>query len=278
MRLTRHLRNPHTRSNLLVAATACLFAGTAAAYEGGLKPPRIGAYGLAQTAWLHARGDTVDDTAPAPAARRSGHGLALSRGGFLDRVTPLGSGLYYTGSREDMRLGLRASENFHGMHVQLSPLWSYQLQSGLTRGSSAAPMYSVSGQLQAMLSPGWGLSLGLRYSTPDAVAGMHTRSSQPEYGLDSGVRWHLGQVTAGSAMQYQLQLNYHYGLRNSLGMSYASGRPAEEFMYRGLAADDARQFNLYGSHWFSPDWALNYGVSGELTGRQGLHLGVRYRF
>jgi long-subunit fatty acid transport protein len=82
---------------------------------------------------------------------------------------------------------------------------------------------------------------------------------------------------------YQLQLNYLYGERNTVALTYNSRRELDQYR---LASDplssDAWQLSLTGEHWFSPSWALRYDIptpeSSGVVWRQGLRLGVHYRF
>jgi hypothetical protein len=80
-----------------------------------------------------------------------------------------------------------------------------------------------------------------------------------------------------------VQLNYLYGERSTVALTYSSRRELEQYR---LAADpllaDGWQLTLTGEHWFSPSWALRYDLpapeSSSLLRRQGLRLGVHYRF
>lgn len=273
------------------AACLCLVAGAALGSGSGLKPRSASSEFPASgyTVRLFEPGDAMNETGlrpPSAARRYFGQGLLLPQTlyGTLDRVEAVDREVfYYSGSRSAMRDGLPASEMFHGLHARLTPTWSSQLQTSITRAAGQLPLYSLSGQLQAVLSSGWELSLGLRYDMRDTAGafGASASASNP-YAPDiiaSAANLPPWHAAANGGMNYRLQLNYLYGVRNSLGLGFSSGRYPDALAIRGLPLDDSRQFSLTGNHWLNQDWALNYGIAaGEMNRRQGLHLGLRYLF
>ncbi len=275
-----------------MAVCLCLGTGTALGSSNGLKA-RSASSGFPASGYavrLFEPGDAMNVTGlrPPSAARRFfGQGLLLPQTlyGTLDRVEAVEREVfYYSGSRSAMRGGLLAGETFYGLHARLTPIWSAQIQTGITRAAGQGSLHSLSGQLQAVLSTGWELSLGLRYDVRDTAAGA-PGAAMPAYqphapeiisGAANPPPWH---AAANGGMNYRLQLNYLYGARNSLGLGFSSGRHPDELAIRGLPLDDSRQFSLTGHHWLNQDWALNYGIAaGEMNRRQGLHLGLRYLF
>lgn len=275
-----------------VAVCLCLGAGAALGSGGGLKAHSASSEFPASgyTVRLFEPGDAMNETGlrpPSVARRYFGRGLLLPQAlhGTLDRLQSVNrESFYYSGSRSGMRDGLPAGETFHGLHTRLTPTWSSQLQTSITRAAGQLPLYSLSGQLQAVLSTGWELSLGLRYDMRDTTAGAFGASSPTSNPYTPDIiasaanlpPWH---AAANSGMNYRLRLNYLYGARNSLGLGFSSGSYPDALAIRGLPLDDSRQFSLTGNHWLNQDWALNYGIAtGEMNRRQGLHLGLRYLF
>lgn len=185
----------------------------------------------------------------------------------------------YGGVREVPRLGPQATESYGGVLYPLAENWGSSLEAGVTQDTQFTPRrYSLFGQLHTTLFAGRELSLGLKY--------IYESSQAPLVGLSSespaGVAY--GNVLAprfGAGASYQLQLSYLYGVRNTVGLAYSSGRELEYFGLPYYAVADTRQFMLTGQHWLSPNWALNYDVyspDSDLFRRQGLRLGLRYRF
>lgn len=184
----------------------------------------------------------------------------------------------YGGARDVLRLGSWASESYGGVFYPLAENWGSSLEAAVTQDSPfASRRYSLVGQVHTTLSTGHELSLGLKYIYDAPQALPFWLNSEGIGGTAD--RHPLGPRFGGAS--YQLQLSYLYGARNTVGLAYSSGR---EFEYFGTPYDtlgDARQFMLTGQHWLSPNWALNYDIYGpdsSLLRRQGLRLGLRYRF
>jgi hypothetical protein len=225
-------------------------------------------------------------------ARDSSHpGLRLPRspasGITLDelRQDDVGATLLYSGTRSFPSLDASPSQAVGGILYPLSGSWFSTFESSVDT-ASARPFrgYGLVGQLHRALPGGWNMSLGLHYNVSETGT---TRSpSGSVEAIPLGARaWSLypPAVSSSSTAGYELRLNYRYGERNMLGLTYGSG---SEFEYTrqflGMQPGDGRQFGVTGEHWLSPDWALNYGVmASEQIGQhrgQGLRLGLRYRF
>ena len=185
----------------------------------------------------------------------------------------------YGGVREVPRLGPQAVESYGGVLYPLTENWGSSLEAGVTQDTQFTPRrYSLFGQLHTTLSAGRELSLGLKYIYDYPQAPFFGLSSESAAGITNGLA--LAPRFGGGA-GYQLQLSYLYGVRNTVGLAYASGRELEYFGSPYDALADARQFMLTGQHWLSPNWAFNYDIyapDSNLFRRQGLRLGLRYRF
>jgi hypothetical protein len=182
----------------------------------------------------------------------------------------------YGGVREVPRLGPQATESYGGVLYPLAENWGSSLEAGVSQESQPR-RYSLTGQLHTTLSAGHELSLGLKYRYDTPQAPFVGPGSESATGIANGP---LSSRFGGGA-SYQLQLNYLYGVRNTVGLAYSSGRELEYFGLPYDALADARQLMLTGQHWLSPNWALNYDVyapDSNLLRRQGLRLGLRYRF
>ena len=196
------------------------------------------------------------------------------------RTSDLAGPLVYEIERAPRGLGLRGSERATGLMLRGGAGWSSAFEASTsTDAFTAARRTVLSGQVYAPLVGGVGLSFGLSYSAwqGPALAGGDTL-------FGSGYALLPGRADPSiQQFGYQLQLNYLYGDRNLVGLSYNSRRDWEQYR---LIADplfsDARQLSLSGEHWFSPSWALSYGIPapepGNLLRRQGLRLGLHYRF
>ena len=219
-------------------------------------------------------------SAPTNAAETSSTaavGLRLHRSG--EEAAAAESYTLYGGVREIPRLSRQTVESYGWVFYPLAENLSSSLEAGVTRDSPfASRRYSLFGQLHATLTPGHELSLGLKYTYDTPQAPLFWLSSGSAGGIANGDA--LAPRLGGGA-GYQLQLSYLYGVRNTVGLAYSSGREIEFFGLPYDALADARQFMLSGQHWLSPNWALNYDVyapDSNLLRRQSLRLGLRYRF
>ena len=192
--------------------------------------------------------------------------------------------LLYGVSRELPPFGAANVQQVGGVLYPLSSNWSSSLESTVDAGSPAVGRgYGVLGQLHRALPGGFAMSAGLRYRVAENGPAPLASSVPEASSLDRS--WALYPPSAGlsGSAGYELRLNYRYGERNTLGLTYGSGNDADYSRQSlGLQAADGRQFGLTGEHWLTPDWALNYGVMAqEQVGPhrgQGLRLGLRYRF
>lgn len=185
--------------------------------------------------------------------------------------------MLYGGVREVPGIGLQTTESYGGVFYPLAENWGSSLEAGVTQDSHPR-RYSLFGQLHTTLSAGHELSLGLKYIYDYPQAPFFGLSSESAAGITSG---HALAPRFGGGASYQLQLSYLYGVRNTVGLAYASGRELEYFGLPYDALADSRQFMLTGQHWLSPNWAFNYDIyapDSNLLRRQGLRLGLRYRF
>lgn len=213
--------------------------------------------------------------------------LKLPRGLELDflRQEDAGASRSYGGTRSLPGLGLSNSQFIGGMQYPLSANWSSTIETSVDAPSSRPGRgYGVVGQLHRSLPGGWDMSLGLGYRLLESGASSLAGGRLDSMSLAER-SWSLYPPAAGTTATagYELRLNYRYGERNTLGVTYGTGNESDYTRQMlGMQPGDGRQFGLTGEHWLTPDWALNYGVMAqEQVGPhrgQGLRLGLRYRF
>jgi hypothetical protein len=189
--------------------------------------------------------------------------------------------LYYVVERTPSGVGLRGTEQAVGVVLHSGQWWSSSLEvSSAESLVLSSRRMALLGQLHAPFAGGVGVSAGVRYSSlqPPGYLGIHADSP---YG--NGYLASSGRADAsGGQLGYQFQLNYLYGQRNSVALTYGTRRDGEQIR---LGSDpmqlEGSQFSVTGEHWFSPSWALRYDIPTPDPGtirRQGLRLGVHYRF
>lgn len=194
-----------------------------------------------------------------------------------------GSMLFYSGTRSAPALGAPNGQVVGGMLYPLAGNWFSTIESSVDV-PSARPFraYGLVGQVHRALPGGFDMSLGLHYNVSESG----WSRSQAHDPVALGTRaWSLYPpgLSSSSTAGYELRLNYRYGERNTLGLTYGSGAESDYTrQFLGMQPGDSRQFGVTGEHWLTPDWALNYGVmASEQIGPhrgQGLRLGIRYRF
>ena len=269
----------------VAAAVAALLAGGQAALAGeSNRDPTVGGISHSEPAdqlqVVHGYRSTLGLRLRDAAIATLGGGNATAR--LLARyaqASDVPEPLVYTVERAPLGPGLRGSEQVTGLILRRGEGWSSAFEASTsTDAFTAARRTMLSGQLYAPLAGGAGLSLGLSYSTWQAPAPGNDTVLSPGYAVLPG------RVDAGTQqLGYQLQLNYLYGERNLVALTYNSRREPEQYrLAPDPLASDARQLSLTGEHWFSPSWAVRYDIPahkpGNLIRRQGLRLGLHYRF
>ena len=88
--------------------------------------------------------------------------------------------------------------------------------------------------------------------------------------------------TAGNATSYRLQFGYYYGDEQRVQFMYSNGTEVDRPSAVDLViATHVRASVIYGRHWITHAWALDYGVGRTAQGavnRNAASVGLRYRF
>jgi hypothetical protein len=189
--------------------------------------------------------------------------------------------ILYSLDRPTTGPGLHSPEQVTGVLWRGGERWSSSLESSTSSDMlSEARRTSLTGLIHAPIVGGAGVSLGLRYS----MAQRPGNGGSTDTPFVNGYTLQPGRLdSSASQLAYQLQLNYLYGERNTVALNYSSRREWDQYR---LAPDplgaDGWQLSLTGEHWLSPSWALRYDIptpeSSSLIRRQGLRLGLHYRF
>lgn len=149
---------------------------------------------------------------------------------------------------------------------------------------NALPKYTLYNHVTRTLPGGWGLGFGIRQSEYNfGSAQLLSLSAERYFGSFRSAYTLFGSADGGALSSAQrFQVDYLYGERNTVGLSYTMGRDFEQPVGLGMPLNDVRDFTLSGRHWFSTNWALTYDVlsqdQGTLLRRQGLRLGVSRSF
>lgn len=190
--------------------------------------------------------------------------------------------LFYAVERIPPALGLRGVEQAAGVVVRGGERWTSSLEfSSAESALTATRRAALLGQIHAPLAGGVGVSVGIRYSLLQAPAYTGSGADTP---FGNGYVSSAGRAdSTAQQLGYHLQLNYLYGERSTVALTYNWRRESEQFrLGSDPSSADGSQLSVTGEHWFSPSWALRYDIptpdSNSLIRRQGLRLGVHYRF
>jgi YaiO family outer membrane protein len=279
------MMNPESTKRI-VWGLAVLAASVHADIAGALDLDRVAQLGLAPRLSDAANGPASSGTDSRQTGLKLPRGVAGRGGIAVDFASGDESGpVIYGGTRTLPRFGSANSQAVGGLLYRLPGNWFSTIETSVDAPSPVPGRgYGLLGQVHRLLPGGWDVSLGLHYNTYEASAS-RAQGNALEPSALTGQTWAAHPAVAGSstATGYELRLNYRYGERNSLGVTYGSANEADYTRQMlGMYPGDGRQFGLTGEHWLTPDWALNYGVMAqEQTGPyrgQGLRLGLRYRF
>ena len=258
--------------------------------------------GARRSAARDARFETLRPDSGFPDWRR----LSLEGG-----VRPSEAGAAYAYTLPGDPLGLNGPETGGGYWHPLSQWLSSLVETSVVPGSLGGAERSVLGQLGTQFGNGWGLQAGIRHSElgvplPDAAGdrGGLGLTALPPVGVGPNVGADLGIVTferfwdryrgaytvssgradgGALATSHRLQFSYFYSERNSVGLSYTTGRNFDTTVpLYGMTPMESSNVGVVGEHWFSPTWAINYNALLEDRGVAGLkpeiRVGLRLRF
>jgi YaiO family outer membrane protein len=203
-------------------------------------------------------------------------------------------GAHNIAERQTVYGGLRRTERFDkydtealvGYYHPLAPTWTLLLEGTASPQHQVLARGSALAQIFKSLPEGWGLNLGYRRSefTTNGV-NLFLAGAERYWGnWRGGVTVYSGQPDgAPSAESYRFQLTRYYGERSYVGVSYAFGREVENVGPPvGILTTDVRDLTINGRHWLTRDWALAWDLvaheQGRLYRREGIRLGLRYRF
>ncbi len=189
------------------------------------------------------------------------------------------------GLTESSRFGLDdTTASAEGYYPLSERLTGYVAASG-SDTHRVLPRDTVAGQLALSLDRGWGLLGGLKQSNYNTTTVDIVDLTLERYFSDYRAAFTVLPAhsrTAGNATSYRFAFGYYYGEENRVQLLYANGTEVDRPVGVDLIiATRVRSTALFGRHWFSPAWALDYAVSRTAQGsvnRNGYNVGVRYRF
>jgi hypothetical protein len=187
-----------------------------------------------------------------------------------------------------------------GVYQPLSRSLSSLIETNQATLGDLGSEWSVLGQVGASLGEGWGIQAGLRHSEAgwprgpmqpytarvgSAQLGMVTIEHN-WHGLRSAYTLFGSYADSGTAASgHRLELQYYYGQRSNVGLSYMAGRPLQAgATISALQPLEGNHLGVAGEHWFSPAWAVDYRALVQDLGpaapglKPQIRFGLRYTF
>lgn len=191
----------------------------------------------------------------------------------------------YGGLRGTRRFDKDDAEALGGFYYPLGETWTGILEASVSPTHEILPKWTLFGQVEKQLGAGWGIHLGLRHSEfNDTGSNVGALTLERYFGnYRAAYSAYLGMPEGGgSAVTHRVALNRYYGDRNSVGISYITGKEVENVNSIGVVTTDVESVVLSGVHWFAPRWAVSFDLlvheQGDLYTRQGVRLGLRHLF
>jgi YaiO family outer membrane protein len=188
--------------------------------------------------------------------------------------------------RETRRFDLTDRELMAGYYHPLAERWTGLVEASMSPEHNILPQSSILGELAFSAGGGWGAALGLRHTEYTATATNLLIGTVEKYWSSfraAFIAYNNHPEGAGSATAHRVVFDYYYSEKSRVGAGITRGREVENVGPPiGVTTTDVRGANVYGRHWFRPDWALTWEAltheQVELYRRRGFRLGLRHSF
>lgn len=188
-------------------------------------------------------------------------------------------------ARQVERYGLDDQEYALGGDLRLGPDWVLGADLSTSPDHAFLPELAYSAQISWAAGAGWVLGLGGRHSEySEDTVNLGILSVEKYVGsLRAAYSLFHGRIEGGgSGSTHVGQLDWFYRDESRVGLSYASGREVTRIDPLRVIAAKVSSLTLLGTHWFAPEWGLNwslgYSEQGDFYDRSGAQLGLVYRF
>lgn len=190
------------------------------------------------------------------------------------------------GTSHSRRLTSNDTDYRFGLHQPNGAYAPSLSEPGVASLIETIPRYTLSTRVTRTLPGGWGLGFGVRQTEYNfASANLLSFSAERALGSFRGAYTLYSNRAEGTGLgaAHRFEVSYLYGDRNSVGLSYTTGRDVDNVAIPATLSlfSDVKDWTLSGRHWLSPNWALTYDVHSQeqvLFRRQGLRLGVSRSF
>ena len=220
----------------------------------------------------------------------SSYGIALSAAGArrsADIALPdFAPRILFTGNVQTRALRAGDYEYRFALHQPFGHNVAALSEPSIHSLHDVVPRYTLYSHVTQLLPGGWGIGLGVRQTEYNFYsANLLSLSAERYWGSFRGAYTLFSSRAEGATLgsAHRFEVTYLYGERNTIGLSYTTGRDIDNFNIPTISAlSDTRDWSLSGRHWLSPNWALHYDLlsqeQGTMYRRQGLRLGVSRAF
>lgn len=193
--------------------------------------------------------------------------------------------LYYAGIETSERFSLDDQLYRAGIYITFSERWSAQFELSTSPTHKVRPTNGQFALFSRSLEQGWVTSFGFKrtqWQTSKSVGALTKLEKYwNNYRLAGTVN--MGHLQGGDdAFGYGITFSHYYSDSDSWNISLSSGDELERVSSDRVLKTAVTGASLYGLHYFNPNWALRWSLSGsnqgELYDMKGLELGVRYKF
>ena len=189
------------------------------------------------------------------------------------------------GSFQSRRFSTNDLDYRFALHQPGSALVPALAEPGAGTLVEVTPRYTLYTHVTRSLPGGLDLGFGVRQSEYNfSTANLLSFSAERTFGSFRGAYTLYSNRTEGAGLgsAHRFEVSYLYGERNTVGLSYTTGRDTDPMaLPASMQVSDIRDWTLSGRHWLSTNWALTYDLLSQeqpLYRRQGLRLGVSRSF
>jgi YaiO family outer membrane protein len=204
--------------------------------------------------------------------------------GVIHKFSP--RNVLYASYSETQRFGERDRMAMVGLYQPLNEKWTLLVEGRASPTHRVLAKWSALAQIERSFGKGWIGHAGYRRTD---VA--NSKVNVAKIGVEK--YWGLNRAAyslsinnlenTGTSSSQRIQYNRYYSDElSTVGISFAAGREIENTGSNSVIQSDIYNITISGKHAFSRRWAAAYGYTfhkqGDIYSRQGLKLGLRFKF
>ena len=191
----------------------------------------------------------------------------------------------YASLRRENRYTAMDNELMGGFYQPIDEQFSLVAEMSVSPTHYVLPARSFLGQMEFLGKNGWGANVGLRHTEYNtALMNVLSMTAERSWGNYRVAYSHFQGFWSGhgSTSSGQFQAAKYYGDYNWYGVNFSNGSELDTLPNLQMATTPVRTLVVNGRHWVRSDVALVYAIGnsrqGNIYTRNGIQLGLRYRF